>query len=90
MKAIATVAAVLGLTAPLVAAYTDDALKDLVTNLPGTQGLEIPFKQFSGYLDIPGTSGSKTKHMHYWLAIVIHYVDVVYGFINSWILLIVI
>lgn len=48
------------------AAYTDAALKDQITALPGTEGLDIPFNQFSGYLDIPGSSGEKSKHMHYW------------------------
>lgn len=61
-----TLVCLLGFSAHVVNAYTDAALADLVTNLPGTEGLNIPFKQFSGYLDIPGTSGAKTKHMHYW------------------------
>ena len=47
-------------------AYTQDALADQVKNLPGAEKLNIKFNQFSGYLDIPGTSGEKTKHMHYW------------------------
>lgn len=46
--------------------YTPEALADQVVNLPGTEGLDIKFNQFSGYLDIPGTSGSLSKHMHYW------------------------
>ena len=29
-------------------AYTNDALNDLVSSLPGTESLDIPFKQFSG------------------------------------------
>ena len=45
---------------------TPEALADQVVNLPGTEGLDIKFNQFSGYLDIPGTSGSLSKHMHYW------------------------
>ncbi len=47
-------------------AYTEAALKDQVTNLPGAENLSITFNQFSGYLDIPGGSGEKSKHMHYW------------------------
>ena len=49
-----------------VAAYSPEAVADQVTNLPGSQNLKLNFNQFSGYLDIPGTSGSKSKHMHYW------------------------
>jgi hypothetical protein len=47
-------------------AYTPEALADQVTNLPGAEKLTINFNQFSGYLDIPGTSGQNTKHLHYW------------------------
>eukprot|EP01039_Chlorochromonas_danica_P002025 gene2024-2208_t len=57
----------LGLTGvQLSLAYTQEALADQITNLPGTDGLNIKFNQFSGYLAIPGTSGALTKHMHYW------------------------
>eukprot|EP01033_Poteriospumella_lacustris_P020830 gene20830-15345_t len=49
-----------------VAAYSPEAVADQVTNLPGSQNLKLNFNQFSGYLDIPGTSGTKSKHMHYW------------------------
>lgn len=45
---------------------TPEADADEVKNLPGSSGLNLPFKQYSGYLSIPGTSGSLTKHMHYW------------------------
>lgn len=47
-------------------AYTPDALADKITNLPGAEKLDITFNQFSGYIDIPGTSGQNTKHIHYW------------------------
>lgn len=47
-------------------AYTPEALADQVKNLPGAEQLTITFNQFSGYLDIPGTSGANTKHIHYW------------------------
>jgi hypothetical protein len=50
----------------LSGAYTPEALADQVKNLPGTEGLTLNFNHFSGYLDIPGTSGENTKHMHYW------------------------
>ena len=42
--------------------YTQDALLDLVTNLPGLSW-EPNFNQFSGYLNIPDTE----KFIHYWL-----------------------
>jgi hypothetical protein len=48
------------------AAYTEAALADQITNLPGAEALDLKFKQFSGYLNIPGTSGEDTKFMHYW------------------------
>lgn len=54
------------LLASSVSAYTEQALADQVTNLPGSENLQLNFNQFSGYLDIPGTSGAKSKHMHYW------------------------
>lgn len=41
--------------------YTPGALADQITNLPGAEGLDVPFKQFSGYLDV-----GDTKHLHYW------------------------
>jgi carboxypeptidase C (cathepsin A) len=47
-------------------AYTNEALADQITNLPGAEKLSLTFNQFSGYLDIPGTSGGNTKHIHYW------------------------
>lgn len=37
--------------------YTDEALADQITTLPGADNLDITFNQFSGYLSIPGTSG---------------------------------
>ena len=51
-----------GLTAVAVAVdYTAEALADQVTNLPGTEGLDFTFKQFSGFIKVNGT-----KNMHYW------------------------
>ncbi len=47
-------------------AYTPEAIADKIAHLPGTEKLDVNFNQFSGYLSIPGTSGSLTKHMHYW------------------------
>jgi len=46
--------------------YTAEALADQVINLPGTENLDIPFNQFSGYLAIPGAKGD-SKKLHYWL-----------------------
>eukprot|EP01041_Mallomonas_annulata_P006910 gene6910-14028_t len=45
----------------LCKSYTTKALLDKVDNLPGTESFKIPFRQFSGYLDV-----SPTKKMHYW------------------------
>jgi carboxypeptidase C (cathepsin A) len=42
--------------------YTPEALADQVTNLPGAEGLDITFNQFSGYLKVNGD----TKNNHYW------------------------
>lgn len=51
----------------VIFAYTDKALEDRITNLPGAELLDINFNQFSGYLSIPGLSNSSdSKHMHYW------------------------
>jgi carboxypeptidase C (cathepsin A) len=41
--------------------YTDDALSDMVTELPGLND-KLSFNQFSGYLNLPGTK----KQIHYW------------------------
>lgn len=41
--------------------YTPEALADQITGLPGTEGLDISFNQFSGYVKVNGT-----KNMHYW------------------------
>ena len=35
--------------------YTDEALKDQVFDLPGTDNIDITFNQFSGYLKISDT-----------------------------------
>jgi len=48
--------------------YTPDALADKIVKLPGTENLgTLKFNQFSGYLAIPGTSGTNSKKMHYWM-----------------------
>jgi len=39
---------------------------DEIINLPGAENLILNFKQYSGYLQIPGVSGNLTKNMHYW------------------------
>jgi len=51
-----------------VTAYTSEALADQIKpgSLPGAEKLNITFNQFSGYLNIDGTSGNKTKFLHYW------------------------
>jgi hypothetical protein len=55
--------AALGLA--IAAAYTQDALDDMVVDLPGSDGMDLPFNHFSGYLDIEGKDGTLSKHMHY-------------------------
>ena len=37
------------------AEYTEQALKDQIANLPGSEDLDIDFNQFSGYLKVGGT-----------------------------------
>jgi carboxypeptidase C (cathepsin A) len=46
-----------------VLSYTDEALKDQVVNLHGTEGLNVTFDQFSGYITLPDGN----KNVHYWL-----------------------
>ena len=49
--------------------YTEDALRDRIINLPGTELLlTAKFNQFSGYLSVKGlmAQGEKTKNLHYW------------------------
>jgi carboxypeptidase C (cathepsin A) len=42
-------------------------IDDEVINLPGTENLgPLNFRQFSGYLQIPGVNGKLSKNMHYW------------------------
>ena len=41
--------------------YTEAALNDMVTQLPGLEDT-LTFNQFSGYLNLPGTK----KQIHYW------------------------
>jgi carboxypeptidase C (cathepsin A) len=43
--------------------YTPEALADEVKNLPGTEKLDLNFRQFSGYLPV-----TATKNLHYWFA----------------------
>lgn len=45
----------------MASAYTHQALQDQVVQLPGTESFSVPFKQFSGYLNV-----SPTKNIHYW------------------------
>ena len=42
--------------------YTEDALLDQVTDLPGLKDA-LSYNQFSGYISLPGTQ----KNIHYWL-----------------------
>jgi carboxypeptidase C (cathepsin A) len=42
--------------------YTEEALLDQVTELPGLHD-ELSYNQFSGYIQLPGTK----KYIHYWL-----------------------
>ena len=52
-----------------VSAYTEQALLDQVVDLPGTDGLDIQFNQFSGYLQVE--SGG-LNNMHYWFVESMH------------------
>ena len=61
MFSIATKGAILAASVLCGAAYTQEALADQVTALPGAENLDITFNQFSGYLTVDGT-----KQMHYW------------------------
>ncbi|CAE7566461.1 SCPL28 [Symbiodinium microadriaticum] len=61
MFSLVTKGAVLAASVLCGAAYTDEALADQVTALPGAEKLDINFNQFSGYLTVDGT-----KQMHYW------------------------
>jgi hypothetical protein len=40
------------------AAYTKEAVKDFINDIPGAEKLDIPFKTFSGYLDGNVSNGS--------------------------------
>lgn len=48
--------------------YTEDADRDRIIKLPGTELLSANFNQFSGYLSVTGymAQGEKTKNLHYW------------------------
>jgi len=46
--------------------YLPAAVADKIINLPGAEALNVNFNQFSGYLNIPGSTGTLSKHMHYW------------------------
>jgi len=48
----------------VASAYTDDALKDQVHDLPGSEDLSFDFNQFSGYLKV---GDNLSKNMHYWM-----------------------
>jgi hypothetical protein len=58
MKFLPLIAATLAIAS---ADYTPEALADEVKNLPGAEGLDFSFRQFSGYLSV-----TPTKHLHYW------------------------
>jgi hypothetical protein len=58
VKFLPLIAATLAVTS---ADYTPEALADEVKNLPGAEGLDFSFRQFSGYLSV-----TPTKHLHYW------------------------
>ncbi len=47
-------------------AYTDEAMADQITNLPGIEPIKdlAKFNQFSGYLNINPSTG---KRIHYWM-----------------------
>ena len=47
------------------ASYTPAALLDKIEHLPGTDALDIPFQQFSGYLHVNGTRPGSIA-IHYW------------------------
>jgi len=49
------------LLSSLVSSYTNEALNDQITNLPGLND-ELGFNQFSGYLKL----GDTKKQIHYW------------------------
>ena len=49
------------LSCSLVSSYTNEALNDQITNLPGLND-ELAFNQFSGYLKL----GDTKKQIHYW------------------------
>ena len=59
---LAAAAAVSCLGVSVLADYTQEALNDQIVSLPGTEDLEINFKQFSGYLQV-----SDSKNLHYWM-----------------------
>lgn len=61
MLSFVTKGAVLAATVLSGAAYTEEALADQITALPGAENLDITFNQFSGYLTV-----DNTKQMHYW------------------------
>ena len=46
----------------LASAYTDEAIADQITNLPGAEKLDLNFNQFSGYLTV-GTYPMR-EHTH--------------------------
>jgi hypothetical protein len=54
-------ATVVGALVASANAYTQEALADQVTSLPGAENLDINFNHFSGYLTV-----AETKQMHYW------------------------
>lgn len=62
MTILATLLAVLSASAVALGDYTPEALADQITSLPGAEGLDFKFNQFSGYIKV-----NSTKNLHYWL-----------------------
>lgn len=54
----------LACTAVATAEYTEAALADEITELPGLN-YAVKFRHFSGYIDIEGIKPNATKHVHY-------------------------
>jgi hypothetical protein len=68
MLVLSSLALLLGTASAAAVEYSSEALLDQVTKLPGADGLDFAFKQFSGYLQIPGVDGTLSKNMHYWVS----------------------
>ncbi len=62
MQRALTLIALAASSVAVLAEYTPEALADQIKALPGAEGLELNFNQFSGYVKVNGT-----KNMHYWM-----------------------